>query len=314
MRQSCDDVNNLSLRRASATALLAAWISAAASTSELPRLVIEAPPTLAGVARQIEELAPEALASAARLVGGDSSGRPISVVLLPESAAAARAVPRWISGFAVDGERIVLLPSRVDRYPNLGIGGLLRHELTHILVSRVVQPAGAGEVPRWFHEGLAMTAGREWDLGDRARVALAVIDDDSLPLARLDAAFAGGEAEVQSAYALAGDFVRSILRRHGQDAAARILARVARGESFRIAFLATTGQSLDDFETDYWQRRTLLDRWVPVLSSSVVLWGGIALLALAAIRRRRARDAERRARWRADDGDAESDGDAEDSV
>ncbi len=40
-----------------------------------------------------------------------------------------------------------------------------------------------------------------------------------------------------------------------------------------------------------------------MISSSVLLWGGIALLALAAIRRRRARDAERLARWGVEEGE-----------
>jgi hypothetical protein len=102
---------------------------------------------------------------------------------------------------------------------------------------------------------------------------------------------------------LAGDIVRELLARHGRASAARILDGIARGERFLDAFRAATGESLVDFETSYWDRRTLLDRWVPILSSSVLLWGGISLLALAAIRRRRARDAARLARWGAEDGE-----------
>ena len=64
-----------------------------------------------------------------------------------------------------------------------------------------------------------------------------------------------------------------------------------------------TGERLTEFETDYWEHRTFIDRWVPVISSSVLLWGGISLLALAAIRRRRARDAERLARWGVEEGE-----------
>ena len=291
--------------------LVCAWLAGVAAWGgALPRLVVEAPPALAPVAREIESLAPEALAAAARMteasggeadaVSGASPG-PITVILVPEGAAAARAVPPWISGYAVGTHQVVLLPARVDRYPDFGLGALLRHELTHVFVARA---AGNGDVPRWFNEGLAMAVGRESDLGDRARVALAVIDDASLPLARLDRAFAGGEAEVHSAYALAGDFMRVLLQRHGRDSAARILAAVARGERFRDAFRTVTGQSLADFEAGYWKRRTLLDRWIPVISSSVVIWGGIALLALAAIRRRHARDAARLARWGAEEGEA----------
>ncbi len=287
-----------------------AWlIGVAAGGGGMPRVVVEAPPALAPVAREIEALAPAALAAAARLTGvlaseaaaaSGSGPAPINVLLVEEGAAGARAVPPWISGYAIGTDQIVLLPARVHRYPDFGLAALLRHELTHVYVARA---AGAGDVPRWFNEGLALAVGRESDLGDRARVALAVMNDSSLPLARLDVAFAGGEAEVQSAYALAGDFVRELLQRHGQETAALVLSGVARGERFRDAFRTATGESLADFEASYWKRRTLLDRWVPILSSSVLLWGGIALLALAAIRRRRARDAARLARWGVEEGE-----------
>ena len=226
-------------------------------------------------------------------------------MLVPEGSAAARAVPPWIAGYAISGRgrgQIVLLPARADRYPDFGLAAVLRHELTHLFVDRA---SGGGNVPRWFNEGLAMAVGREVGWSDRARVALAVIDDGSLPLARLDMAFSGGETEVHAAYALAGDFVRLLLQRHGRNCAAEILAGVKRGARFRDAFDAVTGESLSDFESSYWSRRTLLDRWVPIISSSVLLWGGIALLALAAIRRRRARDAERLARWGAEEGEIE---------
>lgn len=299
---------------------------AGSAAAEPSQVVVQAPPELAAVGREIERLAPAALAAAAELVGGDSAAlvaevQPMSVVLVAEGTAAARAVAPWIAGYALSGRgpgEIVLLPARADRYPDFGLEAVLRHEVTHLLVDR---RAGAGDLPRWFNEGLAMAVGRAPDWGDSARLTLAVIDDGSLPLARLDAAFSGVEAEVNAGYALAGDIVRELFARHGRASAARILDGVARGERFRDAFRAATGESLVDFETSYWDRRTLLDRWVPIVSSSVLLWGGIALLALAAIRRRRARDAARLARWGAEelelpderevDGDLEDDGELE---
>ena len=295
--------------------------SSGRALAEPPRIRVEAPPALAAIGREVERLAPEAMSAAAALVGGDPVAiaadlSPIQIVLVPEGTAAARAVAPWISGYAISGGaggagggargpgRIVLFPARVDRYPDFNLDGLLRHELTHLFVDHAA--GGGGDVPRWFNEGLAMAVGREAGLGDRARVALAVIDDGNLPIARLDAAFSGGEAQVHAAYALAGDLVRDLMARHGRDSAARILAGVARGERFRDAFFAVTGERLSDFETRYWEHRTFVDRWIPVISSSVLLWGGISLLALAAIRRRRARDAARLARWGVEEGEVAS--------
>ncbi len=258
-------------------------------------LRIEAPAELAATAGELERLDPGALEPALRLTGTRPPQAPILVVLAAEDSELARWQPSWIGGYA-DGARgvVVLIPARRDRYPDRGLVPLLRHEVTHVLVARA---AGGYPVPRWFNEGLALAAGREWELGDRARVALAVLTGDRLPLARLDASFAGGEREVQEAYALAGDVVRELLSRFGADALAAILAHLAQGERFEDAFRLTTGVELAAFEGDYWRDRTFWDRWMPVISSSVVLWGGIALLAIAAFRRRATRDAERLREW-----------------
>ena len=283
-----------------ALALIAASaILPAVATSSPPRIVVRAPAELAPVAAEIERLAAASFDRSMRLVGLTDAGAPIVVVLAPEGSPAARSASPWISGWA-DGAAgvVVLLPSRVGRYPDQGLGALLRHEVTHVLVARA---AGGEAVPRWFDEGLAMAAGRDWAIGDRARVTLAVMRDGTLPMARLERAFAGGESEMQAAYALAGDLVRELLARYGDEVAGRILAGVAGGASFRTAFLAATGVQPSEFELDYWSRRTLWDRWVPVISSSVLLWAGVALLAVAASRRKRARAAAIQERWEAED-------------
>jgi len=259
------------------------------------RFDIRAPAELAALVPEVERLAESGLPRALRLTGLTDPGPPIVVALAPEGSPAARSAPPWVSGWA-DGRAgvAVLLPARVERYPDLGLGPLVRHEVTHVLVAR----AAAGRlVPRWFDEGVAMAAGREWELGDRARVALAVLSDASLPITRLDRAFAGGESEVAAAYALAGDLVRELGDRYGEAVSGAILARVARGESFEQAFARATGVTLERFESDYWSRRTLWDRWVPIVSSSVIVWSAIALLALAAFRRKRRRAAELSALW-----------------
>jgi hypothetical protein len=270
----------------------------------VPQLILRAPAELSGMAGEIASWGPDVLAPAVRLSGLAEPGGPIQVVLVPESAPGARTVPPWISGFADEtASVVVLLPARVARYPDRGLPALLQHEVMHVLVYRA---AGGRPVPRWFDEGLAMAAGREADLGDRARVALAVLGDGRLPLARIDAAFSGNGAQVAEAYALARDFVDQLLRRFGDDVGARILAGVARGATFEAAFAAATGSTLSAVETAYWRHRTLWDRWVPVVTSSVTLWGAITLFALVAFRRRRTRDDRIRRRWEQEELELES--------
>jgi hypothetical protein len=267
----------------------------AASAQEAPRIEIEAPPALAGTAAQLRSVEPSRLASVMRLVGLEDPGPPIRVILAPEGSGAATVVPPWVSGYAIGEEGvIVLLPGRVPSYPDSSLSDLLAHEVAHVLVARA---AGGRPLPRWFHEGMAMIAGLSWGFDDRSRLTLALFVDRPVSLAGLDDRFAGGQAEVNRAYAIAGSFVHDLFDRHGQGVAAHILQGVSRGLSFADAFQAATGDSLATAETSFWDRQTFWYRWMPLLTSSVTLWLLITLLALWAMKRRRERDTARRKVW-----------------
>ncbi|MFP5285335.1 MAG: peptidase MA family metallohydrolase, partial [Thermoanaerobaculia bacterium] len=189
---------------------------------------------------------------------------------------------------------VVLLPQRVPTYPDSSLEDLLGHEVAHVLVARA---AGNRPMPRWFHEGVAMIAGLTWGLDDRTRLTYSLVTDREISLAGLNDLFAGGEGAAHRAYAISGAFVRDLLDRHGEDAAARILDGVADGLPFEEAFRRATGVTLAAAESSFWSRQSFWYRWVPLLTSSVTLWLGITLLALYAIKRRRARDAALRRMW-----------------
>lgn len=234
-----------------------------------------------------------------RLVGLTQPGPPIRVIVAPEGSGPAVLVAPWIAGYALS-ERglIVLMPRRVPSYPDSSLEDVLRHEVAHVLIARA---AGNRPVPRWFHEGMAMIAGGSWGLEDRSRLTLALLADRPVSLADLERRFAGGQGEVNRAYAIAGSFVRDLLARYGPGAAPEILAGIARGLAFDDAFRAATGSSLAAAESSFWSRQTFWYRWVPVLTSSATLWLLVTLLALWAMKRRRARDAAQRRLWDAED-------------
>jgi hypothetical protein len=275
--------------------ILLTFGAAAMPAQEPPRIVVEAPPQLEGTAARLRSIDPARLASVMRLVGLQDPGPPVRVILAPEESTAAGIVPPWVSGYAV-GEQgvIVLLPGRVPSYPDSSLSDLLSHEMAHVMVARA---AGGRPLPRWFHEGMAMIAGLSWGFDDRSRLTLALLVDRPVSLAALDGRFAGGQSEVNRAYAISGAFVRDLFDRHGQDVAARLLQGVSRGLAFPDAFRAATGESLAAAETSFWDRQTFWYRWVPVLTSSVTLWMIVTLLALWAIKRRRERDASLRRIW-----------------
>jgi hypothetical protein len=263
-------------------------------------LVVDAPPELAAAAARVRTLGGIDIGGALALTGMADAGPAIRVVLASEGSDLAGRAPSWVAGYALGPlSTIVLFPARVPSYPDRTLEVLIVHEITHVLVDRA---AGGHTLPRWYNEGLATVAAREWALEDRARTALALIGHRPASLAAIGDAFTGDAATVARSYALSAAFVRYTLRRFGPTSAARTLAAVAGGAPFVEAFRRATGASLAEAERTFFRREAIWGTWVPFLTSTTVLWFGITALALLAFRRRRQRDAELRERWALEDG------------
>lgn len=259
-----------------------------------PVLTVDGPASLQGAAAEIRAFAASGLGDIVDLVGLRQLGPPIFVTLAPESSEIARSTPPYFAGWAIENlDTIVLIPARARSYPDNGLEQLLRHEVAHILISRA---SGGRPVPRWFHEGVAMLAARGWTLEDRSRMVFQVVASKDISLAEVESEFNGGESGVGEAYAVSGSFIRDVTRKHGQEAIARILRRVAAGDTFDEAFQRATGQPLAAAEYQ-WRESYLLGRWIPLVTSTFALWMVVTLLALWAMAVRRARDARIRRHW-----------------
>jgi MYXO-CTERM domain-containing protein len=260
-----------------------------------PALLIEAPPSMAAARARLEGFETRGLADLVRLVGLNSPGEPIRLVLADEGSEQARQVTPWTAGYALgEAGLIVLFPARSPSYPHDSLEDVLRHEVAHVLIDRA---AAHRPVPRWLHEGLAMAAERPWGFRDRTRLASAVLLGPRLTLDDVDRLFLGDQGAQERAYALAGAQVRDLMSEHGRAAPAAILRELAAGVPFESAVARVTGQSVPAFEAAFWQRQRTWTLWVPLVTSSTTVWlAAIGLAALAVIRRRR-RAAGIRRRW-----------------
>ncbi len=282
-------------RRVLLPALCAVLLAAPAAGREPPELRFEAPAVLAPQVARLEQLGAADLVPIMDLLGLDRPGPPITVQLAREGSPEARRAPSWAVAYAFGGAGlVVLIPSRVPGYPDHTLDAVLRHEIAHVLIARAARHRG---IPRWFNEGLAIHASRDWGLEDRARLTLATLRRAGVALDDLDRRFQGGSHSATSAYALSAAFVRFLLDRHGPFVAARIFDQMARGHAFEEAFRHAVGSSLAAEESRYWRHLDIWSKWVPLLSSSTTLWILITMLALWAFKRRRERDAEQRLAW-----------------
>jgi hypothetical protein len=259
----------------------------------IPELRVEAPESLAAIAERVRRIDPDVVRGIMRFVGLSQSGGPIVVVLVTEDTDLAKATPHAIVGFARSGDGIIVVfPARSTSYPYDSLEDVVRHEIAHVLIARA---AGGRFVPRWFHEGVALAAERRWGLEDRTRAVFAV-SRRRWSARELDEAFGDGSGPSATAYAVSGALVRDLLRRHGADTPARILSRMAAGDQFANAFLVATGETIAANEKQFW-RATWWSDAIPFFTSSLMLWLGVTLLALYAVRTRRERRAARRKAW-----------------
>ncbi len=264
-----------------------------------PEFLVDAPPELAAVAREVRALEKDDFSQTLLLTGTTGFSSPVRVVLVPETSPLAQEVPSWVSGYAMGDEAtIVLFPSRVRSYPDNNLRTLVHHEVAHVLVA---QAARGRPVPRWFNEGVATVAAREWGVEDRARFAIAVIGGRARTTRSLDAGFQGSDAEVRRAYALSAAFVRSLQQDYGSLAPATILRGIGGGRDFEEAFFQTTGVPLSRAENIFFEEDAFWNTWLPFLTSTGALWMAVTLLALVAIHRRRVRSRQMIEEWDEED-------------
>jgi len=264
-----------------------------------PELLVEAPPELASVALEVGALEKDDFSQTLLLTGMTGFSSPIRVVLVPETSPLAQDVPSWVSGYARGGERlIVLFPARVRSYPDRNLRALVHHEVAHVLVA---QAARGRPVPRWFNEGVATVAAREWGVEDRARFAMAVLGGKARTTRSLNAAFQGSDTEVRRAYALSAAFVRFLQNDYGTLAPATVLRGIGSGLDFEEAFLQTTGVPLSRAENTFFEDDAFWNTWLPFLTSTGALWMAVTLLALVAIHRRRVRSRQMIEEWEEED-------------
>jgi hypothetical protein len=260
-----------------------------------PELLVDAPPELASVAREVRAFENDDFSEVLLLTGVTGFSAPIRVVLVPETSPLAQDAPSWVSGYARGNERlIVLFPARVRSYPDRNLRTLVHHEVAHVLVA---QAARGRPVPRWFNEGVATVAAREWGVEDRARFAMAVIGGKNRNTKGLDAAFQGSDVEVRRAYALSAAFVRFLQSDYGTLAPATVLHGIGSGLAFDEAFARTTGVRLSQAEKTFFEEDAFWNTWLPFLTSTGALWMAVTLLALVAIHRRRVRSRQMIEEW-----------------
>jgi hypothetical protein len=255
-------------------------------------LTVETPASLAPAADRVRRLDRRPLTDALSRAGLELPPE-IRITLIAEDDLRARATPVWIVGLASGPHDIAIFPERIGAYPYDSLESVVWHEVVHLALSA---QAGDQPLPRWFHEGVAMSVEKGWGVTSQVQLLLAA--DRSLSLADLERLFnAETQPETATAYLLAAALVSDLRQRQGAAVPGAIVDRVARGAVFAEAFVRETGETPDEAAARAWEVYRRWTIWIPVVTSTFSLWIGILTLAVVAFLATLRKRWQRRRQW-----------------
>jgi hypothetical protein len=203
-------------------------------------------------------LARSLLAGAARTDSFPWLPRPRQRVLIAIAPDAARFrawvgpnAPEWGAAIAFPESRRIVMQGHAAGSDAGDPQEVLRHELAHLALHERL----GDRPPRWFDEGYASVAAREWRRDDvlAANVALALRGAPSL--AQLDESFSGGSVAAQSAYALSYRAVTELASLDPERGLTLLFNYWTRSSSLDVAVRRAFGVTLVGFEREF-QTRT----------------------------------------------------------
>jgi hypothetical protein len=271
--------------------LFSLLLSVTAAAAEWTMTVV-APASLEPAARRIRQLDAQPIAEVLQQAGLELPGR-VHVTLVSADDPGTSDIPAWFAGFASGVSDIVIFPNRVGSYPYDSLESVLRHELVHLALNA---RAGGRPLPRWFHEGVAVSVESGRRIGDRFLLTVAAFSGPPLDdVTRLFASNA--RPDTAEAYLLAAALVDDLRRVHGAALPGRVAARVAAGVPFARAFELETGETPALAADRAWRSYRRWTRWLPIVTSASALWGLILALAFVAFFVRLSKRARRRRQW-----------------
>jgi hypothetical protein len=276
--------------------LLSLALSAAPAAAEWA-LTVDAPVSLEPAAERIRNVDAQSIADALQRAGLALPTR-VHVTLVPEDDPGAIDTPLWFVGRASGAGDIIIFPDRVLSYPYDSLESVMRHEVVHLALSA---RAGGHPLPRWFHEGVAVSIESGWGIGDRLRLTVAGLSGPPLDdVTRLFASDA--RPDTTQAYRLAAALVDELRRAHGAAFPGRVAARVATGVPFAKAFELETGETPAHAADRAWRSYRRWTTWMPVATSASAVWGLILAVAFVAFVVRLSTRAQRRKGMRREEG------------
>jgi hypothetical protein len=187
-------------------------------------------------------------------------------------------LPEWGGGGAIGGNLIVV-PTAFKPFLEQSFNQVTRHELVHAVLARAY-PGVA--IPRWFHEGVAMTLSGELGFQENVVVSAAIFTGSLMSLASIDSVNSFGRNRADLAYCQSHLAVLFLIDQFGMEVVPDLLIMARKTGSFWNGIHAALSLSPPEFEGFY--RKDISSRYqlAFVFADYYVFWVAIALLFLVA--------------------------------
>ncbi|WP_164016696.1 peptidase MA family metallohydrolase [Pyxidicoccus trucidator] len=203
--------------------------------------------------------------------------------------------PSWAVALAYPAHQIILLNARSLHEPDGQ--QTLRHELAHVALGQL-----AKDWPRWFQEGVAQNVtGERYSLTHYSALFRAVTQERVFTFEDLEDDWPDHPADVEVAYAQSAAFIAHLSGKFGPEAMGLLVDGVRNGEPFEQAFGKAFRISLSLEEKDWREGLAARYGWLPLTTSSALLWLVASALCVAAYVRRRQQKEARLAEMAAQD-------------
>jgi hypothetical protein len=220
-------------------------------------------------ARILKAVAPDAPADSApiRIIYyGRSDERKLGVRL-----------PEWGGGGAIGRDSIIVPVDRAP-LPDMDVGRVTVHELVHIALERAY---GRLRVPRWFHEGLAMTLSGELSLEEQVTLSRAIFLRKLLPLDSVEQVNRFDTYGAALAYSQSHLAVAYLIDKYGMDGVPELLSAVRETGRFDSALSGVFGLTMPELERAVNNYTAERFRYVFFFSDTYLYWSLGALLLVA---------------------------------
>ena len=197
--------------------------------------------------------------------------------------------PEWGAAIAFPESRRIVMQGRAGAQDAGDPLEVIRHELAHLALHERL----GNKPPRWFDEGYASVAAREWRRDDvlAANVALALKGTPSLD--ELESGFRGGSVAAQSAYALSYRAVTELASLDPQRGLTLFFGYWAGGSTLDKSVRQAFGVTLSGFEKVFQSRTSRRYGGLALFADLSIAMLALTILLLPFLLSRRARDRRR---------------------